>query len=177
MSVAFRVEVTPSRRAARLAAACRAVPIAGLSLAALRFAEGPTLMLDAGPAAGLAASAACLATAAWLAVGGVAALRRAGRPPDGPAARLEVDADGEVRWCASADATASRMVLHGWWGLPGLTWLVLTQYPRTSGSARPIVLVLGRDAVPEAAWRRLNVWLRWLDRGPPGSRPSGPDPT
>jgi hypothetical protein len=72
------------------------------------------------------------------------------------------------------------MALRSSCDLAGLTLLVLTQYPGRAPARRqdaPVTLLLGRDAMPDDAWRRLHVWLHWIDRGRDGRPGAAPDPT
>jgi hypothetical protein len=107
-------------------------------------------------AAGLALAALQLASAA---AHGAAALSLAGLPPVALAwraarravsrsGRLEVDARGAAAWQAAGEPAMP---------LRPVRWLVF--------GGRRLDLLSGRDAHPDADWRGLMRWLRWLDRG------------
>lgn len=182
MSVAFETGVTPSANEARWRAASLAIPAAGLALCAAQLASGPAFVLDGSPHAALAAGLACAAGALVLAV---AALRevlarrrpraagragvRGGAVPSPRGTRsLVVDEAGLPALREAPGAPPRAMSLRTWCTLPGLTVLLLAPYPpqRVRGRrARPVALVLGRDGLPDDAWRRLHVWLRWTERG------------
>ena len=198
MSVAFAVEVTPSAGAARWRCVLLGIPAAGLALTGLQLASGPTVLHDAAPALAYAAVAGCGAGALGLAVAALGGLRRRpgrrpGAPRDGAAgasgdasARAEasralvVDEEGRPALREGRAAAPRPMSLRAWCMLPGLTLLVLAPYaPQPAGGrrARPVTLVLGRDAVSDEAWRRLHVWLRWNDRGRTDRQTLGPHRT
>jgi hypothetical protein len=49
-----------------------------------------------------------------------------------------------------------------------LTLLVVAPYPAQPAAdrrTRPATVLLGRDALSDEGWRRLQVWLRWIERG------------
>jgi hypothetical protein len=190
--VAFEVEVTRSRNAARLASLAAAIPSVGLALAGWQVAAGPTLLLD-GPASLRGAVAALAAAAAGLlAWRSVRALRKsdaAGAPSAegtagavrpgtsriGPSPRAELP-DGTVLVVDAAGTpnlrlpgglpSVPRCLRHGC-TLPGLMLLVLAPSPGNPPAAwrRPTTLLLGRDTMSAESWRRLNVWLLWMERG------------
>ena len=182
MGVAFETGVTPSASEARWRAASLAIPAAALALCADQLASGPVFVLDGSPRAALAAGLACAAGALVL---GVAALRRVraggrtrgaepspargGADPTRAGGRsLVVDEAGLPALREAPGAPPRAMSLRTWCTLPGLTVLLLAPYPpqRVRGRrARPVALVLGRDALSDDAWRRLHVWLRWTERG------------
>jgi hypothetical protein len=190
--VAFRIEVTRSRNGARLGALAAAVPAAGLLLAAWQLASGPTLLVD-GPAPLRAALAMlCACAAAWLwrrgpgrrsGIRAARARRVAGRPADGtstlPGASLVVDDAGVPGLGSRAGEAATPQVLHASCALPGLMILRLAPHPRNPARARrrPTTLLLGRDTMTEESWRRLNVWLRWTERGRHVVPTTRPEPT
>ena len=169
MGVAVEIELTRSRAAARWAALCALVPAAGLMLAAAQLVAGPTLLLD-GPVEVRALLAVACAALSVCALGlAVLDLRLArGR---GAGVALRVDEDGVPTLQGVASEPARPMALRASCTLPGLTLLVMAPYsllPPGRRFARPTVLLVGRDAVPGEAWRRLHVWLRWIERGRTG---------
>lgn len=170
MGVAFDLEVTRSRGADRLDAAAWLIGAAGLALASFQLASGPVFVLD-GPTALRAGWSAVAATGAAVALWRAA--RVLGTRPPGPvgrAERLHVDDDGGVVLRRGGEP-GRPMALRASCALPGLTLLIVAPYPGQAGGparVRPIALRIGRDAVPADAWRRLHVWLRWIERGHPG---------
>ncbi|MEN9316724.1 MAG: hypothetical protein RJA99_775 [Pseudomonadota bacterium] len=170
MGVAFELEVTRSRGADRFDALAWFVAAASLSLCATSLAAGPVFVADGEP--GLRAALAIVAAlSAVVSIGlGLGCLlgRRAAsaRPP----ARLSVSDDGALA-LQDHRGPARPMALRASCALPGLTLLVVAPYPGQWGTprrGRPVALRIGRDAVPADGWRRLHVWLRWIERGPPG---------
>jgi hypothetical protein len=170
MGVAVEIEVMPSRAAGRWAAAGTLVGVLGLLLAAMHLMSGPTLLVDAPSHRRAALAAGCAALAAWGALLALRDLRGARRAPTGLA--LRVGEDGEAVLHGPAPTPARPMALRATCTLPGLTLLVMAPYsPQPSvwrRFARPTVLLLGRDVVPQDDWRRLHVWLRWIERGRSG---------
>jgi hypothetical protein len=169
MGVAVEIEVTRSRGAARWAASAAAVSALGLVLAGLQLASGPTVLIDAPFAARVVFACVCGALAVGIA--GVAIRDLRGVPTPGPVRRLRVDEAGEAVLVGPDPTSARPMALRASCTLPGLTLLVMAPYllqPPSGRRARPTVLLLGRDAVPAQAWRRLHVWLRWMERGRSG---------
>jgi hypothetical protein len=170
MGVAVEIEVTASRAAAHWSAAATLAGVAGLLLAAGHLLSGPTLLLDAPFDRRAAVAAICVALAAW---GGLLALRELrGARRGASRLALRVGEDGEAVLDGPAFTPGRPMALRATCTLPGLTLLVMAPYatqPSVWGRfARPTVLLLGRDAVPQDAWRRLHVWLRWIERGRSG---------
>jgi hypothetical protein len=170
MGVAVEIEVTASRAAARWSAAATLAGVAGLLLAAGHLLSGPTLLLDAPFHWRAAVATVCVVLAAW---GGLLALRELRGPQQGPCGlALRVGEDGEAVLHGPVFTSARPMALRATCTLPGLTLLVMApcapQLPVRGRFARPTVLLLGRDAVPQDAWRRLHVWLRWIERGRSG---------
>ncbi len=168
MGVGFSIPVARSAAEARWRALVHLPPVAGLVLCAVDLATGPFPGLpELPPAWRWAAAAACAIVAAGLAIAGAAALRpRPRRRP--PAADLLVDEDGRPALRRVPASAAAPMTLIAWCRLPGLTLLVLAPYlpqPSSGRPARPATLCLGRDGMPDDAWRRLQVWLRWIERG------------
>jgi hypothetical protein len=184
MSIAFEAGVAPSAIEARWRCAALAIPAAALALCATQMSSGTSFPLDGSPRAAVAAGLACAAAAAGLAVAALRALRGAARPPGaGAGAGAEQGASGPIRSSGrtlvvdgaglpalrdAPDASPRAMSLQAWCTLPGLTVLLLAPYPpqRACGRrARPVGLVFGSDGLPDDAWRRLHVWLRWTERG------------
>jgi hypothetical protein len=136
----------------------------------MHLLSGPTLLVDAPSDRRAALAAGCTALAAWGALLALRDLRGARRAPTGLA--LRVGEDGEAVLHGPAPTPARPMALRATCTLPGLTLLVMAPYsaqPSVWGRfARPTVLLLGRDVVPQDDWRRLHVWLRWIERGRSG---------
>ena len=181
--VAFEVELTRSRQGARLAAVSAAVPALGLVLAGWQWLAGPTLLGVEDPALRTAMSMLAALAGAALAWGAVRALRDARRGsaadprPRASAGRLVVDARGLPTLLHRAVGPCEMpCAIRSTCALPGLILIVLTPDPTYSPEARqpPITLRLGRDTMNDESWRRLNVWLRWMERGRhdvPATRP------
>lgn len=170
MGVAFDLEVTRSRGADRVDALAWMVAAAGFALCAASLASGPVFGIDAGPLprAGLAVAGA-LAAAGATVLGLRCLLGRRSAAPR-PPARLSVADDGSFV-LQDGDGPRRPMALRASCALPGLTLLIVAPYsaqPSSSARGRPVALRIGRDAVPAEGWRRLHVWLRWIERGPPG---------
>jgi len=166
MSVAFAFEVTRSRRVAQLFALSAAIPAAGLALAAAQFAAGPTLLLEGAPTVRAALALASLLGAFVLAWQALRALR-AGPGPCGPVF-LSVDEDGAPSLVAAPGASTVPVALRASCGLPGLILLVLSpSAPQSASRMRTsaVTVLSGRDGLSDDDWRRLNVWLRWMERG------------
>jgi hypothetical protein len=164
MGVAFELEVTRSRNEACWVLAIAVPPVAGLGLVAFRILSGPTVLLDAQPMWALPAVVACLAAGVLAAMVPVAAWLRRARSSR---TRLVVDDAGGASLRLD-DAPAVPFSLASTGALPGLTLLVMAPYPpRPSRRARgrSVTLMIGRDSSPAEDWRRLQVWLRWLERG------------
>jgi hypothetical protein len=125
-------------------------------------APGDTVLVRAGTYAGcvIRRSGAAQAPCALKAAPGEAVLVNAAGPENRRRSNLEVGARGEIRITPGAGAQ-----LCGACRLPGLIVLVLAPYPHERPRARTLHLVLGRDAMGGDAWRRLNRWLRWMQRG------------
>lgn len=175
MGVALTLDIARSRNAARLLAAAPAVAAAGALFSAVHLALGPTLMLEGSPTlrVALAAVLALLGTALAMRAG--IALRSAPAPA---AAALRVDAEGAPWLVAAPGAPLRPVALRASCVLPGLIVLVLAPYPDAAAASaprrRPVTLLLGRDTLPDDAWRRLRRWLCWMERGrhdPPVSLP------
>ena len=181
MGVAFELEVARSRLAARVAVVSALLPAAALLIVGARIAGGPTLPLDGStPTLRALSAGAALAGAAALAWSAARA-RRAPAQGVPIGTLLRVDAHGAAALGAGGARSAPVPVVpRGWWSRAGLTLLVLAPYGRSGAHgapARPITVVLGRDAMTDEAWRRLQVWLRWLERGRHDRPHPGPDPT
>lgn len=166
MGVAFDIEVTPSRNVLRWRAGGAAVPTLALAVCAWQLSAGPTWLIDEpvilrlGLAGVLSIGAVWVPTGLWLA----ARRRRVG---GGCGLRLIVDADGRPTVQAPGLPPVA-MTLRASCALPGLTWLLLAPYPRHSVQGRrsaQVSLLIGADAASPDRWRRLRVWLRWLERG------------
>jgi hypothetical protein len=166
MGVAFEIEVTPSLSVLRWCAGVAAVPTLALAVCAWQLSAGPTWLIE-GPAllrlglAGvLSIGAVWVPTGLWLAV-------RRRQIGGGCGLTLIVDADGRPTVRAPGLPPVA-MTLRASCALPGLTWLHLAPYPRdpAQGHRRaPVSLLIGADAASPDRWRRLRVWLRWLERG------------
>jgi hypothetical protein len=180
MSVAFEIEVAPSRAHARTVAAIRAVPAVGAALVALQVAGGPTVLAGDEPLARALAVALGASLAVVLSVAALLAWRRPAAPGAPLGTVLAVDAAGEATLRAPGAAAPRPVSLKASCRLPGLTVLILAPYllhsPEGRG-ARMTTLLLGRDAMPDDAWRRLHAWLRWLERGRRLAPAPGSDPT
>jgi hypothetical protein len=165
MSVAVQIEVTRSRSVAAWAAICALVAASGLILAAVQLLEGPTLLVEA---SGLRVSLAVGCVALAVCTVGCAARDLRSSQAGAAGLSLRVDEEGMPVLHGPALSPARPMTLRASCTLPGLTLLVMapsSAQPSTRRSARPTVLLLGRDAVSADAWRRLHVWLRWIERG------------
>jgi hypothetical protein len=173
MSVAFAIEVTRSAAEGRWRALATAIPAAGLGTAAVQLHAGPTFAIEGPPALRAAATLACALGAAALASASLRALRRgpgarAAVDPKDAGRALVVDEAGRPALREPGDPAPRPMALQAWCTLPGLTLLVLAPYlpqPPSRRRTPRATLVLGRDGVPDEAWRRLHVWLRWIERG------------
>lgn len=166
MGVACEVEVTHSRDGARLQALCAAVPAAALALAALQLLRGPTLIVEGPEWLRVASAAMCLLGAMGLAWIGVRAWL--GRGAGGPVAAIAIDAEGAASLRQARDARWQPMALRSSCVLPGLILLVMAPYPASPARdrlGRTQTLLLGRGGVNDESWRRLKVWLRWMERG------------
>ena len=164
MGVAFELEVTRSRNAALWGLALSAVPVAGLVLAGARLLSGPTVLSDGpGPGASLAGLA-CLGLAGAAAL---VAVRRVDRRHPPASVQLRVDDVGAASLRFDG-APAVPFTLASTCALPGLTLLVMSPYrtrPSRQQRGRSVTLAIGRDCARADDWRRLQVWLRWLERG------------
>jgi hypothetical protein len=166
MSVAFEIEVAPSRVVALLHASTWALPAAGALLAAVQCAWGPTWLLPQTGSIRLLLATALLAAAAVLARRAWLDLRAASVPFPGRV--LAVCEAGEPAVAVVPGRPPEPSRLRASCRLPGLILLVLS--PSGSGSggwsgASTVTLLSGRDGLPDEDWRRLNVWLRWMERG------------
>ncbi|MFN9775404.1 MAG: hypothetical protein ACK54X_22630 [Burkholderiales bacterium] len=173
MSVAFAIEVTRSAAEARWRALLAAIPASGLALSAAHLSAGPTFVLEGPPEWRAAAAFACGLGAAAFALAAIAALWR-GRTPTAssatpaPTRALIVDETGRPALREPGESTVRPMALRAWCTLPGLTLLVVAPYPAEPAAdrrTRPATVLLGRDALSDEGWRRLQVWLRWIERG------------
>ncbi len=75
------------------------------------------------------------------------------------AGRLAVDDDGAAQWQAQPARGAIPFEPLRWHTIGPLAWI-----DGASGDRR-VRLLLGRDRAGDADWRRLQAWLRWMDRG------------
>lgn len=166
MGIALTLELAGSRAGARLEASGFGVAAAGLLLSAIQFTTGPTLAIEGPPALRLSIAAVLALVAAVPAWRAAVALRRAPRPSG---ETLQVDEAGRAMLTARGAAAGRPMILRSSCRLPGLIVLVLAPYPGQAASRRtehrPVTLLLGRDALPDDAWRHLSRWLRWMERG------------
>jgi hypothetical protein len=170
MGIACEVEVTRSRDGARLEAICAAIPAAALALAALQLLRGPTWVLEGPEWLRFTAALACLLGASmlgWLA----ARAGFSGQEAGGAHTAMSIDDEGAPSLRRLPDPRWQPMVLRSSCELPGLILLVMAPYPASppSGpsrrSGRMQTLLLGRSGVNDESWRRLKVWLRWMERG------------
>jgi hypothetical protein len=182
--VAFEVALTRSRHAARLSALSAAIPAAGLALAGWQLLAGPTLVAADPPALRAVLAAMVVVSAAVLACWALRAARcgcpdggaRKDAAAESPGGFLVVDERG-VASLRPPDGQPQRpYLLRTSCALPGLILLVLAPDPGNSPRTRQswATLRLGRDTMTDEHWRRLNVWLRWMERGRhdlPASRP------
>ena len=178
MGLAFELVVTRSRAQGALEALAAGIPAAGLTLAAVQLASGPTALIDATPGTHVALALGLGVAASGFAIRALQALRAKGRSDAAASGVLAVDALGDPSLRPLGDGTVRPMALRGSWGLAGLCLLVLapcSQQPSTGPRVRSITLVLGRDAVPDETWRRLQVWLQWMERGRHGRSSPVPD--
>jgi hypothetical protein len=169
--VAFEIALKRSRHAARLAALSAAIPAAGLSLAAWQWMSGPTLVAADPPLLRtVLATLAVLAAAAlaWRALrDGRGGVPRHETEAEAASGFLVVDEQGVPSLRPPGGSSSPPCSLRSSCALPGLILLVLAPYPSNSPQPRPraITLRLGRDTMTDEYWRRLNVWLRWMERG------------
>jgi hypothetical protein len=173
MSVAFAIEVTRSAAEARWRALLAAIPAAALATSAAHLSAGPTFVLEGPPEWRVVAAFACGLGAAAFALASLAALWRARAPTASSASRarsraLIVDESGRAALREPGESTVRPMALRAWCTLPGLTLLVVAPYSAQSSAerrTRPTTVLLGRDGLSDEGWRRLHVWLRWIERG------------
>lgn len=167
MGIACEVEVTRSRDGARLEAICAAIPAAALALAALQLLRGPTWVLEGPEWLRFTAALACLLGA--LTLGWHAARARfVGQEAGGARTAISIDDEGAPSLRRLPDPRWQPMVLRSSCVLPGLILLVMAPYPASPPSRRSgriQTLLLGRSGLNDASWRRLKVWLRWMERG------------
>jgi len=157
MSLAFELRTGPSRAANRWVALAHAVGIAGTALA-----SGLLAARDA-----TAASVALLLAGTW-----AAAFSWRRSASCAPVGSLRIDHQGRAAWWpapapqARADRGPSAAASSGG-ALEPLRWAVLggVLWIRCRCDGGTLDLLSGRDLQDDAAWTRLMVWLRWLDRG------------
>lgn len=164
MSLAFTLLPRRSRRVFGLLLLAHGCAVLGACLAALHLASGGRL----------AASALMLATLVAIAWSWWRAWRC--RPAGGvlPAGSLRVDDEGAASWWPALpspgpqrapQAPSSQAPLSQpfqpvrWLAFAGIVWIE----GRLAG--RRWRVLSGADAMPDATWRGLMRWLRWLDRG------------
>ena len=175
MGVACEVEVTRSRDGARLEVLCAAVPAAALGLACLQLLQGPTLLVEGPQWLRLAMAGVCLIGMLVLSGMGIRAWRERGSST--PIAALSVDVDGAISLSRMPGSARQPMALRASCVLPGLILLVVAPYPAdpsANRSRRKQTLLLGRGGMSDDSWRKLKVWLRWMERGRhamPATRP------
>jgi hypothetical protein len=143
MSLHFSLRPLPSGRVLRLVDGAHACAAAGLALAALQLASAAAHGAAALSLAGLPPVA-----LAW----------RAARRAVSRSGRLEVDARGAAAWQAAGEPAMPLRPVR-WLVFGGVVWI------RARVGGRRLDLLSGRDAHPDADWRGLMRWLRWLDRG------------
>lgn len=189
MSIAFALSPPDSLERRVALALGRVVAGAGFGLSALQCASGPTLLTPAAPdslrlsLAGLMAALALMFSwdgFSWLRGArrsDLHSIRELGDPvTSGKWPLLRVDEHGSARWCAPGGLPEHPVVLSRSLRLPGLIVLVLT--PSESGGLRMrrVRLLLGRSGLGSEAWRSLNAWLTWTERGVRSTEPS-PEPS
>lgn len=145
MSLRFSLRSFPSLKARRLAATAHACAAVGLALGCVQLASAGSLGASMLLLAGLLPVA-----LAW----------RIARATFRPQGRLEVDARGAAAWHPPGAPVAHFRPVR-WLVFGGVVWIEA----RVDG--RRLDLLSGRDAHPDAQWRGLTRWLRWLDRGAP----------
>lgn len=144
MSLAFRIDVAPTRGLRRIQRALVAFAATGLALAGALAGGASAAVLAP---AGLAACA-----LAWRS--GVRGVSRG---------RLTVDEAGGAHWCGdAASGCASPVEVERWHAGAALVWLRV----REAAGTRPRDVLLLREACDAEPWRRLHAWLAWLGRGP-----------
>jgi hypothetical protein len=178
VGLAFELVVTRSRAQGVLETCAAFIPAVGLTLAAAQVGSGPTRLIDATPATHAMVALALGVAALAFAVRALFAVRTVVHHRAVATGVLVVDAIGDVALRPLGDGPACPMALRRGWGLPGLSLLVLApclQQPSAGPHQRSITLMLGRDAVPDESWRRLQVWLQWMERGRHGRSSPVPD--
>ena len=135
MSLAFELRTGPSRAANRWVALAHAVGIAGTALAAGLLAAREAT----------AASVALVLAGTW-----AAAFSWRRSASCAPVGSLRIDHQGRATWwpAPAPQARAGR-----------------GPSAAASSGGGTLDLLSGRDLQDDAAWTRLMVWLRWLDRG------------
>ena len=164
MSLAFTLQPRRSRRVFGLVLLAHGCALLGSCVAALHLASGGRL-------AAAALMGATLVPIAW----SWGRARHCG-PAGGvlPAGCLRVDEEGAASWWPSAPSpgpqgapqapssqTPSPQPLQPvrWLAFAGIVWI------EGRLADRRWRLLSGADAMPDASWRGLMRWLRWLDRG------------
>ena len=164
MSVAFRIEVGRSGRAAALTLITGGIPAIGLLMSAVSLFDGPSFVMQGSEQARCLMAAVAILLAAVLCASTVRSLPD--RSPDAPTTCLSVDDDGSIVCRDASRRVSAQLMLRSVCRLPGLIVMALAPSPdhRVSNS-QVMTLVLGRDAMPAESWRVLNVWLLWQLRG------------
>jgi hypothetical protein len=163
MGLAFRESFTASRIVARVQSATWSLAAGGFGVAGAQLWAGPTTGL-AGPDESRAAAALVLWT--FSAVAAIRAVRAVRPTPPPRVAGMAVDDAGRCRLRVGGSWLGFRIERAHI--LPGLILVALAP-DRDGGMPGPKErvrhLLLGRDALSDDGWRRLNSWLRWLGRG------------
>jgi hypothetical protein len=172
MSVAFQIEVGRSSRASVLTLITSAIPAIGLLLSGVSLLFGPSFLLQGSEAVRWP-----LAWALFVAAAALCGLSLRGwfdRSSDAWPIRLSVADDGSIACGDSSGRSETQFALRSVCRLPGLIVMALAPSPLHRGPNRQaITLLLGRDAMNVEAWRGLNVWLLWQQRGQSLQQSSG----
>jgi hypothetical protein len=180
MHLGFHLQVVDSREARRLHALTGAVPVVGLLLASWQSASGPVWLIERHGPWSWALAVACFLSAivlGWLAYCSARMNFRAGPIK---VCSLQANAQGlsvstlhhsaDRHTAIDHPATVSRILR-----LPGLIVMELTPTPQTGLRMPRLSVVLGRSSVSADSWRRLNVWLVWVERGTGVVQPVSPE--
>jgi hypothetical protein len=164
MSVAFRIEVGRSARAAALMLITSAIPALGLLLSGASLLVGPSFVMQGTEGVRwLLAGALFVSAAALCAIGSRGSSTRSS---DTLPTRLSVHDDGSISCSDASGGTVTGLALRSVCRLPGLIVMALAPSVLHRGlNSQVITLLLGRDAMTVEAWRGLNVWLLWQLRG------------
>lgn len=163
MSLAFQIEVNRSSRSVGLLLASLGLGVGGSLLAAFRF-----LSQDAGLALiehqRMLWGVLCIGMALGVLVWG----RWAFHALSSQDSVWRVDEEGVLSVeCADRSMRVMHPLAH--WSLPGMCFILLAPRPSvdigpTLGAA--VVYRVSRSALAAHEWRKLQVWLRWTERGP-----------